>query len=123
MTAPKRMTVTQLTDIVESQRCLYGDAPLRVRPEPVEPFYLQVDGHYILDAQRDSDMREDGITLGTLAASLKGLPGNAVVRCHDPVRPSTQIGIYCPEEGRLVETLNASEFKPQRSGSKRKSRA
>lgn len=106
---PKPMTVSQLTDIVESQRCLYGDAPITVRPEPAEPFFLQTHGHYILDCMRDKDMQEDAITLATLSEALRGLPDTAVIHCNERVTKNTQIGIVTDEEG-FVETLHAREI-------------
>jgi len=103
------ITVDKLRDVIESQRCLYGDAPVVVRPEPANPFFIKAANHYILDCQRDVDMAEDGITLKTLSEALKGLPGHARVMSEDRIRNNTEIGFYSPEEG-FVATLMANEI-------------
>ena len=105
------LTVEMLLDIVESQRCLWGDKQLVTMPELDVCVELFANDQSVIRCMDNSSMIEDKWTLNHLAARLKNLPPEtheAIIRTPCEIDSSFQVGFHT-EEG-FIELLDIDEI-------------
>jgi hypothetical protein len=105
------LNVEALTNIVQSQLCLYGNKELYVKnSDHVAPFSLHADKNKIF-CFLGSDDSAKGVDLSTLAEELEGIDDCTVISCSSDIEDNFfQIGIKSSDDN-FVATINSSEIR------------
>jgi hypothetical protein len=104
------MNVDTLNNIIDSQRCLWGDLQLITKPELEHCVELFADGKSILRCMDNDSMIEDNHKLDFLQARLKGLSPTALIIAQYEMATDEpfQVG-FNTSEG-FVELLHSDEL-------------
>jgi len=106
----KPLTVEMLIDIIDSQRCLWGDSQLVTKPELDCCVEFFAEGESVIQCMDNDSMIEDYWKLSFLEVRLKRLSKKAqksVIQMHMDVSEKFQVG-FNTEDG-FIELINTDE--------------
>ncbi|WP_024608583.1 hypothetical protein [Pseudoalteromonas sp. TAB23] len=104
------MTAEMLSEIVESQICCFGDAPLITRPkfDFINGVEILIENSILLCCMSDEEMSEDNLTLMHLAKYIKAFDERSILY-YISLKPKVfSVGFYADD--RFIEVVNSSEL-------------
>ena len=104
------MTAEMLSEIVESQICCFGDAPLVTRPEMafISGEEIFIESSILLCCMSDEEMAEDDLTLNHLARHIEAFDQSSIIYYISLKPKDFSVGFYADD--RFIEVINSNEL-------------